>query len=126
MSKQKNPSRFESDECGATLKNFRISPQKLNLIAGLIRGKNIDTALKNLMMSRKRAAKDVEKLLMSAVSNAETNQGLDIDNLIVRQAFVGKGMVMKRFMAKARGRGVRIHKPFSRLDIIVGTNKGIA
>jgi len=126
MSKQKNPSRFENDECGATLKNFRISPQKLNLVAGLIRGKSIDVALKNLMMSRKRAAKDVEKLLMSAVSNAETNQGLDIDSLIVRQAFVGKGMVMKRFMAKARGRGVRIHKPFSRLDIIVGTNKGIA
>ena len=125
MSKQKNISRFNFDESGATLKNLKISPQKLNLVAGLIRGKTIDIALNNLMMCRKRVAKDVQKLLMSAISNAETNQGLDIDDLIVRQAYVGKGIVMKRFMAKARGRGVRIHKPFSRLDIIVGTNKGI-
>ena len=126
MSKQKNLSRFNDDECGAILKNYRISPQKLNLIVGLIRGTSINIALKNLKLSQKRAAKDVEKLLMSAVSNAETNQGLDIDNLVVRQAFVGKGMVMKRFMAKARGRGARIHKPFSHLNIVVGLNKGIA
>ena len=125
MSKKENPSRYKKDECGASLKNFRISPQKLNLVAGLIRGKNIDIALNNLMMSPKRAAKDVEKLLMSAVSNAENNKGLNIDELVVRQAYVGKSIVMKRFMAKARGRGVRIHKPFSHLNIVVGTNKGI-
>ena len=124
MSKKANPRRLADNEAGASLKSLRISPQKLNIIASMIRGKSIEEALKNLMMCRKRAAKDVQKLLLSVIANAETNHGLDIDELFIREAYVGKGITMKRFMARARGRGSRIIKPFSRINIIVGISEG--
>jgi large subunit ribosomal protein L22 len=98
---------------------LRVSPQKLNLVAGLIRGSNVYDAQSSLTFCKRRIAKDVKKVLDSAVANAEFNHGLDIDNLYVKEAFVGKAMVMKRFRARARGRGARILKPFSRLEIIL-------
>jgi large subunit ribosomal protein L22 len=98
---------------------LRISPQKLNLVAGLIRGKKVATALADLQFSRKRIAKDVRKCLESAIANAENNHDLDVDELIVAEAHVGKGLVMKRFSPRARGRAGRIHKPFSHLTIVV-------
>ena len=125
MSKKTNLPRFSENEAIASLKSLRISTQKLNLIAAMIRGKRIEEALKDLMLCRKRAAREVQKLLLSAVANAENNHGLDIDTLIVQEAYVGKHITMKRFMARARGRGSRILKPFSRLKIILGTSKGI-
>lgn len=110
---------LNKNEARAVLRNVRISPQKLNLIAGLIRGCHVMTALDKLEFSKKRASKDVHKLLMSAISNAENNHGLDIDNLFVAEASVGKGVVMKRFQPRARGRAGRIMKPFSHLNIVV-------
>jgi large subunit ribosomal protein L22 len=98
---------------------IRVSPQKLNLLAQLIRGKKVDRALADLEFSRKRIAHEVKKTLESAIANAENNHGLDVDDLIVAQAFVGKALVMKRFHARARGRASRIEKPFSNLTIIV-------
>ncbi len=97
--------------------NLRVSPQKLNLVAKSIRGKGIKKAIDNLSFSRKRIAKDVLKVLNSAIANAENNYSLDIDRLIVEEAFVGKAMVMKRLRARARGRAARILKPFSKLTI---------
>tara|TARA_A100000171_G_scaffold18580_1_gene17107 strand:+ start:3185 stop:3565 length:381 start_codon:yes stop_codon:yes gene_type:complete len=119
MGKQKSPRRLNDNEASATLKALRISPQKLNLIAEMIRGRDVVEALDLLSFSSKRASKSVYKLLTSAVSNAENNHGLDLDSLVVAEAFVGKGLVMKRFHARARGRGARILKPFSRMEIIV-------
>ena len=98
---------------------LRVSPQKLNLVAGLIRGKKVATALADLEFSRKRIARDVRKCLESAIANAENNHDLDVDDLVVVEAFVGKALVMKRFHARARGRAGRIEKPFSNLTIIV-------
>ncbi len=98
---------------------IRVSPQKLNLLAQLIRGKKVDRALADLEFSRKRIAHEVKKTLESAIANAENNHGLDVDDLIVAQAFVGKALVMKRFHARARGRASRVEKPFSNLTIIV-------
>nr|WP_269845078.1 50S ribosomal protein L22 [Marinicauda salina] len=98
---------------------MRISPQKLNLVASMIRGKPVERALNDLSFSRKRVAKDVKKVLESAIANAENNHGLDIDSLVVSEAYVGKNLVMKRFRARARGRGARIMKPFSELTIVV-------
>lgn len=126
MSKKPNSRHFVTNKAVASLKNLRISPQKLNVIVSMIRGKSIEEALKDLMLCRKRAAKDVRKLLLSAISNAQTNHGLDIDDLFVREAYVGKGITMKRFMARARGRGTRIFRQFSRLSIIVGINEEVA
>src|SRR5689334_10969422 len=105
MSKKPAPRRLSATEAKATLRNLRISPQKLNLIAGLIRGKHVSSALDLLSFSKRRAAQDVYKVLVSAISNAENNHGLDIDSLFVAEASVGKGLVMKRFHARARGRG---------------------
>ena len=119
MGKQKSSRRLNDNEASASLKALRISPQKLNLIAEMIRGRDAVEALDLLNFSSKRAAKSVYKLLSSAVSNAENNHGLDLDSLVVAEAFVGKGLVMKRFHARARGRGARILKPFSRMEIIV-------
>jgi large subunit ribosomal protein L22 len=107
------------NEARAITRNIRISPQKLNLVAQLIRGKKVSTALADLQFSRKRIAGDVKKTLESAIANAENNHSLDVDALIVVQAFVGKGIVMKRFSPRARGRASRIEKPFSHLTIIV-------
>jgi large subunit ribosomal protein L22 len=98
---------------------IRISPQKLNLVAQLIRGKKVDKALADLEFSHKRISGEVKKVLESAIANAENNHGLDIDSLIVSEAYVGKNFVMKRFRARARGRGARILKPFSELTIVV-------
>jgi large subunit ribosomal protein L22 len=98
---------------------LRVSPQKLNLLAQLIRGKKVDRALADLEFSRKRIAHEVKKTLESAIANAENNHGLDVDDLVVSQAFVGKAMVMKRFHARARGRASRVEKPFANLTIIV-------
>jgi len=98
---------------------LRISPQKLNLVAGLIRGKKVASALADLEFSQKRIARDVRKCLESAIANAENNHDLDVDDLVVSQAFVGKALVMKRFHARARGRAGRVEKPFSNLTIIV-------
>ncbi len=106
-------------EAKAVLRMLRISPQKLNLVAQLIRGKNVGTALADLEFSRKRIARDVKKCLESAIANAENNHDLDVDDLVVKEAFVGKALVMKRFHARARGRGARILKPFSNLTIVV-------
>jgi large subunit ribosomal protein L22 len=98
---------------------LRVSPQKLNLVAQLIRGKKADTALADLTFSNKRIARDVKKVLQSAIANAENNHSLDVDDLIVSEAFVGKNLVMKRWHARARGRVGRIEKPFSQITIVV-------
>jgi large subunit ribosomal protein L22 len=119
MSKQANPPRTADNEAKAVARMIRVSPQKLNLLAQLIRGKKVDRALADLEFSRKRIAHEVKKTLESAIANAENNHGLDVDDLIVAQAFVGKALVMKRFHARARGRASRVEKPFSNLTIIV-------
>ncbi len=98
---------------------IRVSPQKLNLVAGLIRGKPVEKALADLTFSKKRHAQDVKKVLQSAIANAENNHQLDVDQLVVAEASVGKALVMKRFRARARGRVGKILKPFSRLRIVV-------
>ncbi|ADO43668.1 ribosomal protein L22 [Ketogulonicigenium vulgare Y25] len=98
---------------------LRTSPQKLNLVAGLIRGKKVDKALTDLTFSKKRIAQDVKKCLQSAIANAENNHNLDVDNLIVAEAFVGKNLVMKRGRPRARGRFGKIMKPFSEITITV-------
>jgi large subunit ribosomal protein L22 len=119
MSKLKNPRRVADNEAMAKLRMIRISPQKLNLVAQLIRGKKVETALADLEFSHKRISGEVKKVLQSAIANAENNHGLDIDSLIVSEAYVGKNLVMKRFRARARGRGAKILKPFSELTIVV-------
>ncbi|CAL4868518.1 50S ribosomal protein L22 [Asticcacaulis sp. MM231] len=119
MSQTKNPRRVAANEARVKLVSIRISPQKLNLVAASIRGLKVQRALNELEFSRKRIAKDVRKALYSAISNAENNHNLDIDNLIVAESFVGKGIVMKRFASRARGRSSRIIKPFSELTIVV-------
>ena len=107
------------NEAKAVLRNMRISPQKLNLVAQSIRGMPAEKALLALKFSNKRIAQDVRKTLLSAVSNAANNHDLDVDRLVVAEASVGKALVMKRFHARARGRGARILKPFSHLTIVV-------
>ena len=119
MGQSSNPRRVADNEARAKLRMIRISPQKLNLVAGMIRGKKVERALADLEFSRKRIAKEVKKTLESAVANAENNHGLDIDSLVVSEAFVGKNLVMKRYRARARGRGAKILKPFSHLTIVV-------
>ena len=100
-------------------RNIRISPRKLNLVAGLIRGKKVATALADLEFSRKRISRDVRKCLESAIANAENNHALDVDDLIVAEAHVGKALVIKRFTPRGRGRMGRIFKPFANLTIVV-------
>ncbi len=119
MGKQAAPRALNDNEAKAVTRNIRVSPQKLNLVAALIRGKKVGTALADLEFSRKRIAVDVRKTLESAIANAENNHDLDVDDLVVAEAFVGKSMVLKRFHARARGRGSRIEKPFSNLTIVV-------
>ena len=119
MSMKSNIRREKDNEAKVILKNLRISPQKLNLVLGMIRMQKADVALSKLQFSKKRISKDVEKALKSVISNAENNHSLDIDKLYVKEAYVGKGIVMKRFHARARGRGARILKPFSHLTIIL-------
>jgi large subunit ribosomal protein L22 len=119
MSKPSHPRALAENEAKAVAKMLRVSPQKLNLLAQLIRGKKVATALADLEFSRKRVAKDVRKCLESAIANAENNHQLDVDDLVVAQAHVGKGLVIKRFHARGRGRSGKILKPFSHLTIVV-------
>ena len=119
MSKKSHPRTLAENEAKAVAKMLRVSPQKLNLLAQLIRGKKVAAALADLEFSRKRIAKDVRKCLQSAIANAENNHQLDIDDLVVAQAHVGKGLVIKRFHARGRGRSGKILKPFSHLTIVV-------
>src|SRR5918995_2409251 len=117
MSKSKRERALPENEAMAVARMLRVSPQKLNLVAQLIRGKAVASALADLEFSRKRIAKDVRKCLESAIANAENNHDLDVDDLVVAEAHVGKGLVMKRFSPRARGRAGRIQKPFSHLTI---------
>ncbi len=126
MSKAKAPRRVADNEALAVGTNIRGSAQKLNLVAGLIRGKKVDRALADLLFSKKSMARDVRKILQSAIANAENNHNLNIDELVVAEASVGKAMVLKRFHARARGRGAQILKPFSRLRIVVREVQEIA
>ena len=119
MGKRKVERRLDDTEAMAYAKTMRVSPQKLNLVAQTIRGKSADTALASLAFSRRRIAGEVRKVLESAIANAENNHQLDVDRLYVKEATVGKTMVMKRFRPRARGRLGRIHKPFSNLTVIV-------
>jgi len=107
------------NEASAVLRNIRISPQKLNLVAETIRGQDAEAALSTLTFSRRRISGAVKKCLQSAIANAENNHELDVDRLIVAEANVGKGLVMKRWRPRARGRTARILKPFSHLTIVV-------
>jgi large subunit ribosomal protein L22 len=119
MGKAKRERVLSESEAKAVARNLRVSPQKLNLLAQLIRGKKVETALADLEFSRKRIAKDVRKCVMSAVANAENNHGLDVNDLVVSQAYVGKNLVIRRFHARGRGRMSAIQKPFSQLTVVV-------
>ena len=119
MGKEQNPRRVAENEAFAKTKMLRTSPQKLNPVAALIRGKKVDKALADLTFSHKRIAGDVKKCLQSAIANAENNHNLDVDNLIVAEAWVGKNLVMKRGRPRARGRYGKIMKPFSEITIKV-------
>ena len=119
MGKAATPRALPENEAKAVARMLRVSPQKLNLVAQMIRGKKVESALADLEFSRKRISTEVKKCLESAIANAENNHDLDVDDLVVSQAFVGKALVLKRFHARARGRGARILKPFSNLTIVV-------
>ncbi|QFT57787.1 50S ribosomal protein L22 [Sulfitobacter sp. THAF37] len=119
MSKDKNPRRVADNEARAKLRMLKTSPQKLNLVAGLIRGKKVERALTDLTFSKKRIAVDVKKCLQSAIANAENNHNLDVDELIVAEAYVGKNLTMKRGRPRARGRFGKIMKPFAEVTIVV-------
>ncbi|PZP20550.1 MAG: 50S ribosomal protein L22 [Kocuria rhizophila] len=119
MGKEQNPRRVAENEAMAKTKMLRTSPQKLNLVAAMIRGKKVDKALADLTFSKRRIAGDVKKCLQSAIANAENNHNLDVDSLIVAEAWVGKNMVMKRGRPRARGRFGKILKPFSQVTIKV-------
>jgi len=119
MGKSSRERSLPDNEAKAVVSMLRISPQKLNLVAQMIRGKKVASALADLEFSRKRIAKDVRKCLQSAIANAENNHDLDVDELVVVQAHVGKALVMKRFNSRGRGRMGRILKPFSNLTIIL-------
>jgi large subunit ribosomal protein L22 len=121
MAKQKSEARKGSGEkeARAIVNRLRVSPIKLNYIAGLIRGMKVENALTQLAFSNKRIAGDVRKAVQSAIANAENNANLNVDDLVIAEAWVGKGLVMKRMHTRARGRGARILKPFSNLTIIL-------
>ena len=119
MGKEKTPRSLKENEAKAVCRMLRVSPQKLNLLAQLIRGKKVDVALADLEFSQKRIALDVRKTLESAIANAENNHDLDVDDLVVAEAHVGKAIVMKRFSPRARGRAGRISKRFANLTIVV-------
>ncbi len=119
MSKPKTPRSLPEYSAMANLRMVRISPQKLNLVAQMIRGQRVDKAINALTFSPKRIANDVKKTLLSAIANAENNHGLDIDKLFVSEATVGKGLVMKRLDIRGRSKAGRIKKPFSHLRLVV-------
>jgi large subunit ribosomal protein L22 len=117
---------LKDNEAKAVARNLRVSPRKLDLVAGLIRGKKVAAALADLQFSKKRIAKDVKKCLDSAIANAENNHQLDVDSLIVSEAYIGKSLVMHRFTARGRGRSSPIEKPFSNITIVVREVEGKA
>ncbi|MCK5934744.1 LSU ribosomal protein L22P [Fulvimarina manganoxydans] len=119
MGKAKAERQLKDNEAKAVARTIRVSPQKLNLVAALIRGKKVEHALADLTFSRKRISETVKKTLQSAIANAENNHDLDVDALIVAEAYVGKSITMKRFHARGRGRASRVEKPFSHLTIVV-------
>ena len=119
MGKSTRARTLAENEAKAVARMLRISPQKLNLVAQLIRGKKASSALADLEFSRKRIARDVRKCLESAIANAENNHDLDVDDLVVAEASVGKALVIKRFNSRGRGRMARILKPFANLTIVV-------
>ena len=119
MGKPKTERVLAENEAKAVVHTLRISPRKLNLLAGMIRGKKVDRALAELSFSKRRIAGDVKKALESAIANAENNHQLDVDRLYVAEAHVGRGLVIKRFRPRARGRVGRIEKPFSNLTVVV-------
>lgn len=119
MGKVSRPRVLNDNEAKASLSNLRTSPQKLNVVAGLIRGRRVSDAVSQLTFMNKKVAADVKQLLLSAIANAENNHSLDVDSLYVAEASVGKSLVMKRFRARARGRVGRIQKPFSNITIVV-------
>ena len=119
MGKASQPRRLDETEAKAVVRNIRISPRKLNLVAESIRGKGAEAALAELSFSKRRIARDVRKALQTAIANAENNHQLDVDRLYVKEAFVGKSFVMKRFRARARGRIGRLKKPWSNLTLVV-------
>jgi large subunit ribosomal protein L22 len=126
MSKKSAPRRVAETEARAYSRSIRVSPRKLNLLAQSIRGKTAEAALAQLAFSPKRIAEDVKKVLESAIANAENNHQLDVDQLVVSEAYVGKALIMKRWRPRARGRVGRIAKPFSNLTIIVREKKEAA
>jgi large subunit ribosomal protein L22 len=119
MSKPKHPRNLAENEAQAILSNLRVSPRKLNLVAGLIRNLPAQKAIATLTFSKRRIANDVRKTLQSAIANAENNHQLDVDQLVVTRAEVGRSMVMKRFHARGRGKSARVEKWFSHLKIVV-------
>jgi large subunit ribosomal protein L22 len=119
MGKPKTKRALKDNEAKAVLRMLRGSGQKLNLVATQIRGKKVEKALAELTFSNKRIAGPVKKTLESAIANAENNHGLEPDNLVVAEAYVGDSLVMKRFMARGRGKSARVEKPFSNLTIVV-------
>src|ERR671922_233901 len=119
MGKKKRERSLPENEAKAVARMLRVSPQKLNLVAQLIRGKKVSSALADLQFSRKRIAKDVKKCLESAIANAENNHQLDVDDLVVAEAHVGKALVIKRWAARGRGRVAPVMRPFSNLTIVV-------
>ena len=119
MSKPKHPRTLAETEAQAVTWNIRVSPRKLNLVAGMIRGKKAQDAVAQLTFSKRRIAVTVKKTLESAIANAENNHSLDVDRLVVSKAEVGRAIVMKRFMARGRGRAARVEKWFSHLKIVV-------
>src|SRR5262245_27078829 len=119
MGKPKRERALAENEARAVVRNLRVSPQKLNLVAQMIRGKKVDVALADLEFSRKRIAQDVRKCVKAAVANAENNHSLDVDDLVVAQAYVGKNLVMRRFHARGRGKMSPIEKPFAQLTVVV-------
>ena len=119
MGKESRARVLANNQAQAVARMIRISPRKLNLLAQTIRGKKAEVALNSLSFSEKRIANVVKKVLQSAIANAENNHDLDVDNLVIKSATVGKNLVMKRFHARARGRGAGIEKPFSQITIVV-------
>jgi len=126
MSKPKHARTLAETEAQAITYNIRVSPRKLNLVAGLIRGKKAQDAVAQLTFSKRRIAGTVKKTLESAIANAENNHSLDVDRLVVSKAEVGRAMVMKRFMARGRGRAARVEKWFSHLKIVVAEQQAPA
>ena len=119
MSKPKHPRLLADTEAQAIVSNIRVSPRKLNLVAGLIRNQSASAAVATLTFSKRRIAKQVKKALESAIANAENNHQLDVDRLVVAEAYVGNSLKLKRFAARAKGRGVRVEKKWSNLTVVV-------